>query len=194
MPSLRPGILRYRCAKDLWWWSRTSYVIKANATAKHSHTQAASTLDPISLLHRLNSHDPEGWLSQANHVFSRLQITSNLEDYGASRKSLPFSDKSVYFIITVGNAGQGLPPGYLFLCPPDNFRTGPTSFKWPNRPAYWSLDPDGIEVLSTEEAERLGFPPFRLATEIKRMSWDASVYAGLRKFHQAKGFDPDSQD
>ncbi|KAJ7755486.1 hypothetical protein B0H16DRAFT_715739 [Mycena metata] len=25
-------------------------------------------------------------------------------------------------------------------------------------------------------------------------SWDASVYAGLRKFHRAKGFDPDSQD
>ncbi|KAJ7735460.1 hypothetical protein B0H16DRAFT_1245944, partial [Mycena metata] len=59
---------------------------------------------------------------------------------------------------------------------------------------YWSLDPEGIEVLSTEEVERLGFPPFRLATEIKIMSWDAGVYAGLRKFHQAKGFDPDSQD
>jgi hypothetical protein len=24
--------------------------------------------------------------------------------------------------------------------------------------------------------------------------WDASFYAGLRQFHQAKGFDPNSQD
>jgi hypothetical protein len=26
------------------------------------------------------------------------------------------------------------------------------------------------------------------------MSWDASIYTGLRQFHRAKGFDPDSQD
>ncbi|KAJ7111773.1 hypothetical protein C8R44DRAFT_882828 [Mycena epipterygia] len=26
------------------------------------------------------------------------------------------------------------------------------------------------------------------------MYWDASVYAGLRQFHRAKGFDPESQD
>ncbi|KAF7353337.1 hypothetical protein MSAN_01521900 [Mycena sanguinolenta] len=26
------------------------------------------------------------------------------------------------------------------------------------------------------------------------MSWDNSVYEGLRRFHQGKGFDPDSQD
>ncbi|KAJ7340668.1 hypothetical protein DFH08DRAFT_704431, partial [Mycena albidolilacea] len=31
-------------------------------------------------------------------------------------------------------------------------------------------------------------------TEIRGRSWDASVYTGLRQFHQAKSFDPDSQD
>jgi hypothetical protein len=30
--------------------------------------------------------------------------------------------------------------------------------------------------------------------EIRGQSWDPSVYAGLRKFHQAKDFDPESQD
>jgi hypothetical protein len=30
--------------------------------------------------------------------------------------------------------------------------------------------------------------------EVWGKSWDASVYTGLRQFHQAKGFDPDSQD
>ncbi|KAJ7735462.1 hypothetical protein B0H16DRAFT_128926 [Mycena metata] len=75
-----------------------------------------------------------------------------------------------------------------------DFQIGPCSFRWPNRPAYWSLDPEGIEALSTEEAERLGFPSFQLSTNIRGEYWDASVYAGLRQFHQAKGFDPDSQD
>ncbi|KAJ7706601.1 hypothetical protein B0H16DRAFT_1746865 [Mycena metata] len=119
------------------------------------------------------SIDPEGWLSQANHVFSHLEITSNLEDY-------------------VGNAQPA--PGYLFLCPKEDFRTGHASFGWPNRPAYWSLDPEGIEALSTEEAEELGFPPFQLATRVSGMFWDIGVYAGLCQVHQGKGFNPDSQD
>ena len=45
-----------------------------------------------------------------------------------------------------------------------------------------------------EDAANLGFPSIGLSTEIQGSSWDASVYAGLRQFHQAKGFDPDSQD
>ncbi|KAJ7735496.1 hypothetical protein B0H16DRAFT_1327084 [Mycena metata] len=132
------------------------------------------------------SNDPGGWLSQANHVFNRLQITSNLEDYALM--------ESIYFIIDTGSAGQDPPPGYLFLCPKEDFRTGPASFSWPSCPAYWSLDPSGVERLSTEEAARLGLPPFQLTTEIQGKAWDDGVYAGLRKFHQAKGFDPDSQD
>ncbi|KAJ7775403.1 hypothetical protein B0H16DRAFT_1756734 [Mycena metata] len=76
----------------------------------------------------------------------------------------------------------------------EDFQTGRTSFRWPKRPAYWSLDPEGLEGLSVEEAERLGFPPFQLATTVVGKSWNASVYAGLRRFHQAKGYDPDSQE
>jgi hypothetical protein len=34
------------------------------------------------------SRTPESWLSQANHVFNRLGITSNFEEYGASETSL----------------------------------------------------------------------------------------------------------
>jgi hypothetical protein len=30
----------------------------------------------------------EAWLSQANHIFSRLGITSNFEDYGTSETIL----------------------------------------------------------------------------------------------------------
>jgi hypothetical protein len=52
----------------------------------------------------------------------------------------------------------------------------------------------GHELLSSEEATRLGFPPIQLSAQVQAESWDASVYAGLRQFHQGKGFDPDSQD
>jgi hypothetical protein len=43
------------------------------------------------------------------------------------------------------------------------------------------------------EATALGFPPIQLAINVHGSSWDASVYTGLRQFHQGKGFDPDSQ-
>ncbi|KAJ6544491.1 hypothetical protein B0H19DRAFT_892285, partial [Mycena capillaripes] len=86
------------------------------------------------------------------------------------------------------------PEAYLFVCPPENFRTGLTSFKWPNCPSYWSLNPFGAVPLSAEEATCLGFPCITLTTDVSTKSWDESVCTGLRKFHQAKGFDPDSQD
>jgi hypothetical protein len=84
--------------------------------------------------------------------------------------------------------------GYLFLCPPKHFQTGPSSFRWPECPTYWSLDPSGVEHLGIEDATALGFPSISLSTEIRGLSWDGSVYTGLHQFHQAKGFDPDSQD
>ncbi|KAJ7159696.1 hypothetical protein C8R46DRAFT_863502, partial [Mycena filopes] len=86
------------------------------------------------------------------------------------------------------------PPGYLFLCPMEAFKTGPFRFKWPDSPAYWSRDPSGVERLSAEEAIRLGFPSIEFRTRAYTTSWDPSVYAGLRQFHEAKGFDPASQD
>ncbi|KAJ7111861.1 hypothetical protein C8R44DRAFT_882906 [Mycena epipterygia] len=45
-----------------------------------------------------------------------------------------------------------------------------------------------------EEATQLGFPSIQWTTEIDAVYWDTSVYAGLRQFHQGKGFDPESQD
>jgi hypothetical protein len=84
--------------------------------------------------------------------------------------------------------------GFLFFCPPEDFRVGPSSFKRPECPAYWSLDPFGADPSSREDAANLGFPSLQLCTQITGFSWDASVYAGIRQFHQGKGFDPESQD
>ncbi|KAJ7697867.1 hypothetical protein B0H17DRAFT_1051447 [Mycena rosella] len=44
------------------------------------------------------------------------------------------------------------------------------------------------------EAEQLGFPAINIELMLWGTSWDESVYKGTRQFHQAKGFDPDSQD
>jgi hypothetical protein len=102
--------------------------------------------------------------------------------------------KSAYFKIEIFASADGPSPGYLFLCPTDDFRTGPSSYCWPDDPAYWSLDPSGAERLTMSEASALGFPSIQFLTQIMGYTWDSSVYAGIRRFHQAKGFDPESQD
>ncbi|KAJ7877100.1 hypothetical protein B0H14DRAFT_2280794, partial [Mycena olivaceomarginata] len=86
------------------------------------------------------------------------------------------------------------PDAYLFVCPTKHLQTGPTSFQWPECPAYWSLDPSGTERLSVNEATRFGLPSVYRVAICEGNSWDGSFYAGLRKFHEAKGFDPESQD
>ncbi|KAJ7168984.1 hypothetical protein C8R46DRAFT_243372 [Mycena filopes] len=140
----------------------------------------------LKLLHGLASSEGRAWLSQAHHIFTRRQITSHLDAYVLV--------DSVGFILSISGPSTTPPPGYLFVCPIEAFKIGPSTFKWPDCPAYWSLDPSGIDRLSTEEATQLRFPSMELRTTIKGRSWDSSVYAGLGQFHEAKGFDPDSQD
>ncbi|KAJ6525955.1 hypothetical protein B0H19DRAFT_1197520 [Mycena capillaripes] len=129
---------------------------------------------------------PRFWLTQANYIFSRLQISSSFEDYVVIQ--------IVEFELVISTNTVYIPDGFLFLCPEKEFRTGPSSFKWPECPAYWSLDPTGAERLGKEDSTNLGFPSLQFSMTIRGRSWDPSVYAGLRHFHQAKGFDPDSQD
>ncbi|KAJ6525976.1 hypothetical protein B0H19DRAFT_581470 [Mycena capillaripes] len=131
-------------------------------------------------------YNAHSWLSQANHIFSRIQVTSNFDDYAFMNH--------VSFEVKIADATKESPPGYLFLCPKEDFRVGPASFGWPDCAAYWSLDPSDVERLSAQDAARLGFPSIQLTAKIGGGCWDDSVYAGLRKFHQVKNFDPESQD
>ncbi|KAJ7906963.1 hypothetical protein B0H13DRAFT_1880111 [Mycena leptocephala] len=134
---------------------------------------------------RMEQHS-KSWLSQANHIFSRLGIASDFTDYALVQHA------SLNIIIS--EAVEHPPSGYLFVCPEKDLQTGPSSFKLPDCPAYWSLNPSGAERLSPEEAAELGFPSIRLSTIIYSDRWDTDVYDGLRQFYRAKGFDPDSQD
>ncbi|KAJ7203410.1 hypothetical protein B0H12DRAFT_480701 [Mycena haematopus] len=126
------------------------------------------------------------WLSQGNHIINRLRNASNHEDYAIVKK--------VVFQLIISESSQPIPEGYLFLCPATHFQVGPSTFCWPDCPAYWSLDPSGINRLGMEDAHLLGFPSFQMMTGIQVISWDESVYAGVRQFQRAKSFDPYSQD
>ncbi|KAJ7315717.1 hypothetical protein DFH08DRAFT_820290 [Mycena albidolilacea] len=85
----------------------------------------------------------------------------------------------VVFKLEISRTTEEPPARFLFLCPQKDFKTSPSTYCWPDCPAYWS---------------RLGFPTFWCAAEICGFSWDASVYEGLQKFHQAKGFESHTQD
>ncbi|KAF7377080.1 hypothetical protein MSAN_00126500 [Mycena sanguinolenta] len=126
------------------------------------------------------------WLSQANHIFCRLNIMSNFEDYVVVDE--------IEFHFHVLQPSGDPPDGFLFLCPREDFRISSFSVRWPAWPAYWSLDPSGADRLDPEEATALGFPSFKLTASVSGGYWDSSVYEGLRQFHEAKGFDPYSQE
>lgn len=98
------------------------------------------------------------------------------------------------FTVEVSGTTEDAPAGFLFLCPVNDLQNMASSFRWPRCHAYWSFDPSGVERLNVEEATQHGFPSIRLIPTIDIWYWDASIYAGLRQFHQANGFDPDSQD
>jgi hypothetical protein len=100
----------------------------------------------------------------------------------------------ISFEISISRTTADPPEGFLFLCPPEDIQIGPSSFRWPDHLAYWSLDPFGADLLSWEDAANLGFPSLQLSENIWGYSWDAIVYTGIRQFHQTKGFDPDSQE
>ncbi|KAJ7237882.1 hypothetical protein B0H12DRAFT_101734 [Mycena haematopus] len=144
-------------------------------------TRVGLCLTLYTSLMTVGSHmDP--WMSQGNYIISQLGNSSNHEDYAIVEK--------VVFRLMISESSQPIPDGYLFLCPLDHFQVGPSLFRWPDCPAYWSLDPLGINRLSMEDAHLLGFPSFEMTTGIQVMYWDESFYAGVRQFQQAKGSIP----
>ncbi|KAF8206028.1 hypothetical protein K438DRAFT_1817723 [Mycena galopus ATCC 62051] len=128
----------------------------------------------------------DDWLPQANHIFHRLGMPSNVENYRLNYY--------LHFNLHISTPARRLPEGYLFLCPVEDFQCGPATFRWPDDLGYWSTDPSGLDRLSRNEAIALGFPSVTRSTLIYQRSWDASFYAGVRQLHEAKGFDPYSQD
>ncbi|KAF7353231.1 hypothetical protein MSAN_01510900 [Mycena sanguinolenta] len=131
----------------------------------------------------------KAWLAQASCIFTELQEVAHVEDYVCIH--------GVEFTLRITDERE-IPEGYLFVCPPHDLRTSTerhaSLYQWPACPAYWSLDPSGADRLSTEDARNLGFPAIHIETVVTGLSWDHSIYHGLRRFHEGKGFNPESQE
>ncbi|KAF8144041.1 hypothetical protein K438DRAFT_588947 [Mycena galopus ATCC 62051] len=163
--------------------------VMENGWTQLASGDAAGAHSDFKWVHHLQHfHEFSGhWFSQANHVFKCLGISSNFENYILTHR--------IEFHLSISRTTAEPPEGFLFFCPPDDFQIdGPSSFKWPDCPAYWSFDPSGVERLSREDAVSLGFPSMNFSTQLYGLSWDEKVYPGLWQCHQAKGFDPDTQD
>ncbi|KAJ7679486.1 hypothetical protein DFH06DRAFT_511829 [Mycena polygramma] len=118
------------------------------------------------------------WLAQANHIFDRLEIICGFENY------LSISTVDYHLDLPSSTDDSDLPLGYLFLCPPADLESGTDS------PAYWSLDPSGVARLNADEGRALGFPQIDFVMVVWGYTWDETVYAGIRQFQEAKGFNP----
>ncbi|KAJ6532516.1 hypothetical protein B0H19DRAFT_1272783 [Mycena capillaripes] len=127
------------------------------------------------------------WLAQANHIFNTLVIRSSFDKY-------VYVDCIECQLLLKGPIDT-LPPGYLFLCPLTDIQTELLGhFQIPACAAYWSHDSSGMERLSAEEARNEGFPDIELRMQAAGRTREDDVYTGVRQLHQAKGFDPCSQE
>ncbi|KAJ7818989.1 hypothetical protein B0H14DRAFT_2837836, partial [Mycena olivaceomarginata] len=121
----------------------------------------------LPVCHRVDLMLQKFWLAQANYIFAQLHRTSPLEDY-------VYID-AIMFILKCKTQvlGQTLEhKGYLFLCPPENFRAGHDGFRWPHQPAFWSFDSSGAVRLSAEDAKILGFPIIYTETHSREAAID----------------------
>lgn len=170
-----------------------------------SSFNASDVCDRTLVLQRRIPPNLYAWLYQATHIFSRLRVSSSFEDYGNLHIRLNVSTAGADpcmlvlmhtndFKIETYGAKQKPTAGFLFLCPEEHFQISTASFRWPEYPAYWSRDPNGVERLSMDEATRLGFPPLEFKSRIVGFLWDSNVYAGLRQFQEEEGFDPDTPE
>ncbi|KAF8145167.1 hypothetical protein K438DRAFT_1872542 [Mycena galopus ATCC 62051] len=170
---------------DSGWWLRAK-----RATIMENGWTRVDSCDAADRRLSLEIWSPEGfryWLTQANHIFNSLEITSNYEDYVLITQ--------INCHLNVLGSKKGTPAGYLFLCPLADLELDISGqFRLPECLSYWSSDPSGAKRLTTEGAKALGFPNIKVEMWAEGYSWDGSVYVGLHQFHEGKGFDPDSQD
>ncbi|KAF8160361.1 hypothetical protein K438DRAFT_1776515 [Mycena galopus ATCC 62051] len=119
------------------------------------------------------------WVSQANHIFSRL------------RTKYPYGDcyfiNSISYMCRLSPTSGNILHGYLFLCPLadlSTFSDDQLHFQYPDTPGFWSLHPDGTNPLSRQEAQSLGFPLIELRIRVAGHAWN----------NTAKCFGGESQD
>lgn len=83
-------------------WTRYSFYVWTMAGADHVQCRRYNSCDvyDTTLHFSVALEEPDSWLCQANHIFSRLQITSNYEDYGACSRVRAV----IHWALTSGNS------------------------------------------------------------------------------------------
>ncbi|KAF8137799.1 hypothetical protein K438DRAFT_734480 [Mycena galopus ATCC 62051] len=168
---------------DGWRCGRSRGILMQNGWTRFEASEISDLSASRCLRSAGDSSEYRVWLSQANHILSRLQITDDYEEYGLVNGI----DFTLHFPQSPSN-------GYLFLCPLEDFKTSEGLLQPPEAPSYWSHNPSGTPRLSPTESINCGFPPPGLKIRVSVCSWESSCYLALRRFHIAKGFNPDSQD
>ncbi|KAF8155221.1 hypothetical protein K438DRAFT_1862811 [Mycena galopus ATCC 62051] len=166
------------------WYFRSDTAVMMENGWTRIESSAIRNQEVFRLMISLDDPRPcEAWLAQANHIFNRLNVTSDYKDY------VLVTD--IQYRLSLSRRTDNLLPGYLFLCPLPEFQLGaPSRLIIPDCVAYWSRDPLGAKRLSLGEAEDLGFPRIEIEGEFMGHSWSNDVYQGLHDFHEGKGFDP----
>ncbi|KAJ7676713.1 hypothetical protein DFH06DRAFT_1168875 [Mycena polygramma] len=202
-----PGSRVYDCG----WSTRDPIVLHAWTTLSHTwETNKGISCNPegTSMLEngwiRINSVDAADtyrrriwadnsgsrvlsrWLAQANHIFHCLNITCSVQRC--------FLLEVVDYRLELSGPTHDLPPGYLFICPLAELQSDLAYFRVPDCPAYWSLDPSGVEGLNADEASVMGFSDIKFHMAVGGRSWDDNDYAGIRTFHESRGFDAYTQE
>ncbi|KAJ6464441.1 hypothetical protein C8R45DRAFT_1107340 [Mycena sanguinolenta] len=170
-------------------WDGTPGELLPNSWVRYDFRRMHSTIELELHLLFWSYNIQKAWLAQANYICAELDEAANVEDYVCV-------DQIRFILRCLPTANHADPKGYLFVCPFQDFRAEPHAhlYQWPACPAYWSLDPSGADRLSTEDARVLGFPRIHIETVAIGLSFDHSVYKGLRRFHEGKGFNPDSEE
>ncbi|KAK6984890.1 hypothetical protein R3P38DRAFT_3292252 [Favolaschia claudopus] len=129
------------------------------------------------------------WLSQANHILAHLGSDMDSSHYA-------YVQQVKYIYRMLPSESTPLPSqAFLFLPSMRELMSyNGARLRYPDISRCWSFDPAGVKRLTDEEASELGFPEVELRMEAHGHYWDPSVYEGIREFHQAKGFDSESQD
>ncbi|KAJ7096870.1 hypothetical protein C8R44DRAFT_989149 [Mycena epipterygia] len=135
------------------------------------------------------------WLMQANYIFEKFKIRTDFEAFkliSSVEYSLSWCAAEPHGRVCTAIKGHA----YLFLCPRESLLgKDPSEFRHPESPIYyWSLDAAGKYRLEPDDMRCLGLPELDLYITYTGYSWSKAVYAAVRKFHRAKGFDPDTSE
>ncbi|KAJ8087459.1 hypothetical protein PM082_006289 [Marasmius tenuissimus] len=146
----------------------------------------------------LNNDAKEAWLCQSSNIFHPRGISLE-DDLGVYKLVYPEVELAGYLDHSPSKSQQRRQqPIYLFIHPPLFIHPLPRncfSIKT-SRLHFWSFHEDGQHRLSPESCRNFGLPLelcFRVR-EICSMSWAASSYQLIRRYHTLRSFDRTTPD